>query len=65
MSFLAQLPQSSQKDVNMFHSTTPNDVQQQIFDSFSRGDGEVRVLISTIPHGMGIDVRGVNRTVAG
>ena len=47
----------------MFHSTTPNDVQQQIIDSFSTGDGEVRVLISTIAYGMGIDVRGVNRTV--
>ena len=62
-SFLALLPQSSQKHVNMFHSTMPNDVQHQIIDSFSKGDDEVRVLISTIAYGMGIDVRGVNRTV--
>ena len=47
----------------MFHSTMPNDVQQQIIDSFSKGDDEVRVLISTIAYGMGIDVRGVYRTV--
>ena len=62
-SFLAQLPQSHRKYVNMFHSTTPNDVQQFIIDSFSEASGDIRILIATIAYGMGIDVRGVNSAV--
>ena len=62
-SFITQLPQSFRKHVNMFHATTPNDVQENIIANFSGPDGELRVLIATIAYGMGVDVRGVNRAV--
>ena len=65
MNFITQLPQSHQKNVNMFHSTTPNDIQQYIIDSFFDTDGEVCVLTATIAYGMGIDAHGVNRALIG
>ena len=49
--------------VEMLHSCTPAAKKQQILHSFQTEHGKIRVLIATIAFGMGVDCKGVHRTV--
>ena len=46
----------------MYHTNTKV-VQRSIIDSFSKEDGEIRILFATIAFGMGIDVKGVHSVI--
>ena len=52
-------PNPKQRLVEMYHSGTPNSVKKHISKSMSKSDGNIRVLISTIAFGMGIDCKDV------
>ncbi len=58
--FCSMLPHELHKYFNMYHTNTEDGVQREIIESFSKEDGEVRVLFATIAFGLGIDVRAVH-----
>ncbi|XP_072181182.1 probable ATP-dependent DNA helicase RecS [Diadema setosum] len=62
-SFLANIPGTHHQFVNMYHTNTESDVQDDIIQSFAEEDGTIRVLIATIAYGMGVDCRGVYNTI--
>ena len=57
------LDSSSLPRLEMLHSCTPQENKDDILDSFGREDGHIQILVATIAFGMGIDCRGVHRTV--
>ena len=61
--FLDLLPSSCHQYVNMYHTNTQDDIQKHIIDSMGDQDGLVRILISTIAYGMGVDSKGVCTTI--
>ena len=49
--------------VEMFHAGNPDSVKENIYETMSTESGRVRVLISTIAFGMGVNCKGVRRIV--
>ena len=49
--------------VEMFHAHLPNDLKDKIVNQFNRGNSNIRILISTVAFGMGIDVKDIQRVV--
>ena len=49
--------------LEMLHSCTPDDNKEAVLESFRREDGPILVLIATIAFGMGVDCKGVHRTI--
>ena len=49
--------------VEMLHSCTPSENKENILKSFSSSNGTIRVLVATIAFGMGVDCKGVHRTI--
>ena len=49
--------------VEMFHAGTPQSVKNHICDIISQDEGHLRVLISTIAFGMGVNCRKVRRRI--
>ena len=49
--------------VEMFHAGTPPSLKNHILQSMAVADGIVRVLVSTVAFGMGVNCRGVNRII--
>ena len=47
----------------MLHSCTPEANKHNILESFQSDNGTIRLLISTIAFGMGVDCRGVHRVI--
>ncbi len=47
----------------MYHAGTPEQVEKHISKDMSKGDGHIRVLISTIPFGMVVDSKQVSRII--
>ncbi|XP_028413088.1 ATP-dependent DNA helicase Q-like SIM [Dendronephthya gigantea] len=49
--------------VEMYHAGTPKAVKRYISKSMSENEGCIRVLISTVAFGMGVDCKQVNRII--
>ena len=49
--------------VEMYHAGTPETVKDHILQNMAKNDGHLRVLISTIAFGMGVNCRHVRRIV--
>lgn len=49
--------------LEMLHSCTPQDNKDTILESFGKEDGHVQILIATIAFGMGVNCKGVHRTI--
>jgi ATP-dependent DNA helicase RecQ len=49
--------------VEMYHAGTPKTVKRHISKNMSKSEGHIRVLISTIAFGMGIDCKQVNKII--
>ena len=47
----------------MYHAGTPEPVKKHISKDVSKEDGHIRVLISTIAFGMGVDCKQISRIV--
>ena len=47
----------------MYHSESTSEVQQAVLQSFTKEDGNIRVLFSTIAFGMGVDVKRLHTIV--
>ena len=47
----------------MFHAGTPNKASEHILNDLSKLDGTIRILICTVAFGMGMNWRGVSRTL--
>jgi ATP-dependent DNA helicase RecQ len=57
------LPNCKHRLVDMYHAGTPEQVKKHISKDMSKGDGHIRVLISTIAFGMGVDCKQVSRII--
>ena len=49
--------------VEMYHAGTPDQVKKYVIESLSQETGHIRVLISTIAFGMGVDCKSVRRVI--
>ena len=49
--------------LEMLHSCTPLSNKEHILTSFAEEHGTIRVLIATIPFGMGVNCKGVTRVI--
>jgi len=49
--------------LEMLHSCTPDDNKEAVLESFWKENGPILVLIATIAFGMGVDCKGVHRTI--
>lgn len=49
--------------LEMLHSCTPDSNKEAVLNTFQDADSTVRVLVATIPFGMGVDCKGVYRTI--
>eukprot|EP00112_Aurelia_sp_Birch-Aquarium-sp1_P023416 Seg6977.1 transcript_id=Seg6977.1/GoldUCD/mRNA.D3Y31 product="ATP-dependent DNA helicase RecQ" protein_id=Seg6977.1/GoldUCD/D3Y31 len=49
--------------VEMFHAGTPKQVKDFILEQMRDGKGHIRILLCTISFGMGIDCKGVHRSI--
>ncbi|XP_041357457.1 DEAD-box ATP-dependent RNA helicase 53, mitochondrial-like [Gigantopelta aegis] len=49
--------------VEMFHASTDMTTKTRIMDQFKKHDGSIKVLISTVVFGMGVDIRNVDIVV--
>ena len=47
----------------MYHTNTEQNVQEEIIQSFGVDVGTIRVLITTIAYGPGVDCKGVYNTI--
>lgn len=49
--------------VQMYHAGTPKLAKEHISEDMAREDGHIRLLISTVAFGMGIDCKAVRRVI--
>ena len=49
--------------LEMLHSCSPEKNKEAVLNAFQREDSSVRVLVATIAFGMGVDCKGVHRTI--
>lgn len=49
--------------VEMYHAGTPDQVKKHVIECLSQETGHIRVLISTIAFGMGVDCKSVRRVI--
>ena len=49
--------------LEMLHSCTPDKNKDTILDAFQKEESPIRVLVATIAFGMGVDCKGVHRTI--
>ena len=49
--------------LEMLHSCTPAENKEAVLESFRTESGHILVLIATITFGMGVDCKGVHRTI--
>ena len=49
--------------VEMYHASTPDNVKKHIIENLSDESGHIRILISTIAFGMGVNCKSVHRVV--
>ena len=49
--------------LEILHSCTPENDKEAVLESFRREDGPILVLIATIAFGMGVNCKGVHRTI--
>lgn len=49
--------------VEMYHAGTPDQVKKHVIENLSKETGHIRVLISTIAFGMGVDCKSVRRVI--
>ena len=49
--------------VELFHAGTPKQVKEFILEEMRDGKGHIRILLCTIAFGMGIDCKGVHRSI--
>ena len=49
--------------LEMLHSCTPDANKEAVLQSFRNEDGPILVLVATIAFGMGVDCKGVHRTI--
>lgn len=49
--------------LEMLHSCTPDDNKEAVLKSFCTEDGPILVLVATLAFGMGVDCKGVHRTI--
>ena len=49
--------------LEMLHSCSPEKNKEAVFSAFQREDSCVRVLVATIAFAMGMDCKGVHRTI--
>ena len=57
------VPNCKRSLVDMYHAGTPEPVKKHISKDMSKEDDHIRVLISTIAFGMGIDCKQISRIV--
>ncbi|KAK3735066.1 hypothetical protein QZH41_010785 [Actinostola sp. cb2023] len=61
--YIGELEDNKSTIVEMLHSCTPTANKKNILESFGDPTGTVRVLVATIAFGMGVDCKGVHRTI--
>lgn len=49
--------------VEMYHAGTPSSVKEHILENMGKDDGHIRILISTVAFGMGVNCKVVRRIV--
>ena len=49
--------------LEMLHSCTPKSNKDAVLTSFNDAKGNIRILVATIAFGMGMDCKGVHRTI--
>ena len=49
--------------IEMYHAGTPDQVKKHVIENMSKETGHIRVLISTIAFGMGVDCKSVRRVI--
>lgn len=49
--------------IEMYHASTPDNVKKHIIENLSDESGHIRILISTIAFGMGVNCKSVHRVV--
>ena len=49
--------------LEMLHSCSPSANKKAVLESFRQTDGKIRILVATIAFGMGVDCKGVHRTM--
>ena len=49
--------------VEMYHAGTPDQVKKHVIENLSKECGHIRVLISTIAFGMGVDCKSIRRVI--
>ena len=57
------VPNCKRRLVDMYHAGTPDPVKRHISKDMAKGDGHIRILISTIAFGMGVDCKQVSRII--
>ena len=45
------------------HSCSPSANKKAVLESFRQTDGKIKILVATITFGMGVDCKGVHRTI--
>ena len=56
-------PNPHNRIIEMYHAGTPDSVKQHIVSDLGNIEGHIRILISTIAYGMGVDCRCIHQVI--
>lgn len=62
-SFVDNCPSINNRKIEMFHSNTDSETKDRIMSDFTDINGNIKVLITTIAFGMGVNIRDVDIVV--
>ena len=61
--FMGSIPSIENRRIEMFHANTDSDTKTRIMEDFTLTSSNIKVLISTVAFGMGVNIRDVDLVV--
>lgn len=62
-SFVNNEPSIKNRKIEMFHANTDKESKDRILEEFSKPESNIRILVSTVAFGMGVNIRDIDIVV--
>ena len=59
-SFVGDEPSTKNMKIEMFHANTDTESKKRILEEFSKADSNIKVLISTVAFGIGVNITDID-----